>query len=183
MLLIPGSLIATLTFPGVIVHEVTHRFFCDLARVPVFDVCYFRVDKQAGYVRHGEPGRLSASFLIAIGPLILNTVLCAVISFAPIIALNLDSEGTPVVFFILGWLGISIGMHAFPSGHDMRNFSDAVHASRGRGLLYVVAKGCEALIRLANALRIVWFDLIYAVAVAWIAPGLIALFAQHAATH
>jgi hypothetical protein len=183
MLLIPGWLVATLTFPGVIVHEVAHRFFCDVARVPVFDVCYFRVDKQAGYVAHAEPGRLGATFLIAIGPLIINTVLCAVISFVPIIALNLDSERPPPIFILLAWLGISIGMHAFPSGQDMRNFSDAVCLARGRGLLYFVAKGFEALIGVLNALRIVWSQFIYAGAVAWIVPGLLALFAQHAATH
>ena len=30
---------------------------------------------------------------------------------------------------------------------------------------------------LANALRVIWFDFIYAVGVAWLAPGLIALAA------
>ena len=178
MFFIPGRLIALLTFPGVIVHEAAHRFFCDLARVPVFEVCYFRFGNPAGYVVHGEADRLRSSFLIAIGPLIVNTILCALICFTPLIASNLDVERLPVVFFVLLWLGISIGMHAFPSATDARGFSDAVRASRGRGVPYWVAKAFEALVRLANALRVIWFDFFYAVAVAWILPGCIALFAQ-----
>lgn len=42
MFFIPGQLIAALTFPGVIVHEMAHQLFCRLFRVAVLDVCYFR---------------------------------------------------------------------------------------------------------------------------------------------
>jgi hypothetical protein len=177
MFFIPGFLIAIVTFPGVIAHEVGHRFFCDLAGVPVYKVCYFRTGNPSGYVVHATAPSLRASFLITIGPLIVNTVLCAVISFTPIISLNLDVTDPPGVFLLLVWLGISIGMHAFPSAQDAENFTAAVRACGSRGLLYAVAKIFQLLVRLANVLRVVWFDFIYAVGIAWLVPGLIALAA------
>jgi hypothetical protein len=115
MFFIPGFVIALVTFPGVIVHEAAHRFFCDLAGVPVYKVCYFRIGNPSGYVIHGLTKSLRANFLITVGPLIVNTLLCAVISFPLATSLPLNVTDVPGVFVLLGWLGISIGMHAFPS--------------------------------------------------------------------
>jgi hypothetical protein len=174
MFFIPGFVIAILTFPGVIVHEAAHRLFCDLAGIPVYEVCYFRVGNPSGYVVHGPTKSLRASFLITIGPLIINTLLCAVISFGPMTALSLGVTDAPPIFIILGWLGVSIGMHAFPSPQDAASFSAAVRAS-GRGLSSVVARIFQGLVWIAYVLRFVWFDLIYAIFVAGLAPALIAL--------
>jgi hypothetical protein len=77
------------------------------------------------------------------------------------------------VFVLLGWLGISIGMHAFPSPQDAANFSAAVRTS-GRGFLHVVASAFQGLVWIAHFLRFFWFDLIYAVFIASI-PALIVL--------
>jgi hypothetical protein len=172
MFFIPGFVIAILTFPGVMVHEAAHRLFCDLAGVPVYEVCYFRIGNPSGYVVHGPTKSLRASFLITIGPLIVNTLLCAAICFGPIIAVSLEVADVPGVFVLLGWLGISIGMHAFPSPQDAANFSAVVRAS-GRGFLHVVARVFQALVWLAHLLRFFWFDLIYAVVIAGLAPALI----------
>ena len=54
MIIIPGWLIALVTFPGVIVHEAAHFLFCRLRRVAVFDVCYLRFGNPAGYVIHSK---------------------------------------------------------------------------------------------------------------------------------
>jgi len=172
MFFIPGFLIAILTFPGVIVHEAAHRLFCDLAGVPVYNVCYFRVGNPSGYVVHGPTKSLRASFLITIGPLIVNTLLCAVICFAPAVSFLLGVANPPIVFLLLGWLGVSIGMHAFPSPQDASTFSAAVKA-RGRGLLYLVARVFQALVWLAHLLRFFWFDLVYAIGITLLAPSLI----------
>src|SRR5437870_10198406 len=109
MFFIPGWLLAIFTFPGVIVHEAAHRFFCDIARVPVHAVCYFRVGNLAGYVVHAKTASLRANFLISIGPLIVNTFLCAAIGFAPGLARILSPEHMPGVFMLLLWLAMSIG--------------------------------------------------------------------------
>jgi hypothetical protein len=71
----------------------------------------------------------------------------------------------------------SIGMHAFPSAQDAENFSRAVRASGRHGLRFAVATVFQFLVRLANMLRIVWFDFLYAIGIAWLVPGLIALTA------
>ena len=170
MFIIPGWLIAYLTFPGVIVHEAAHKFFCDLANVPVFSVCYFQKGTPSGYVIHATTSSLRANLLISIGPLIVNTLLCALLCFTPAVVNQLDEAKSPFVFFLLGWLGISIGMHAFPSSQDMNNFSDAVKRSERHDWLRSVAVLFNLFIRLANLLRIIWFDLVYALAVGAAVP-------------
>lgn len=172
MFLIPGFLVAILTFPGVIIHEAAHRVFCDICGVPVYEVCYFRLGNPSGYVIYGRTDRLRANFLIAMGPLVVNSILCAVISFSAITAFAIGASETPIVFVVLLWLGIAIGMHAFPSAQDVKNFSEAVRSAGHRELLYVIAKAIEYVFRFANVLRIVWFDLVYAVGIASVLPVL-----------
>lgn len=77
MFFIPGWLIALITFPGVMVHELAHHFFCDLSRVPVFRICYYRVGNPAGYVIHGKTADLRANLLISVGPLFVNIIPCS----------------------------------------------------------------------------------------------------------
>ncbi|MBI3619551.1 DUF3267 domain-containing protein [Candidatus Roizmanbacteria bacterium] len=172
--MIPGWLISLVTFPGVIMHEIAHRFFCDIAKVPVYRVCYFRIGNPAGYVIHGPVKGLKNSFLISIGPLIVNTIFCSLLTFAaafPI--LILDDQRYSLVFLILMWVGFSIGMHAFPSNDDMENFLGEVKQTNKQGLLVMLATVFARLLRLANLLRFLWFDAIYAYGVAMILPSLI----------
>ncbi len=170
---IPGWLISLLTFPGVITHEIAHRLFCDLAKVPVYKVCYFRIDNPAGYVIHGPVKGLGSSFLISIGPLIVNTIFCALLTFSatfPIFILEAENYGT--VFVILMWAGFSIGMHAFPSNDDMENFVQEVKNAKQSGILLISAKFFAGLLKIANALRIIWFDAIYALSISMFLPWL-----------
>jgi hypothetical protein len=108
-----------------------------------------------------------------VGPLIVNTVLCSVLTFTPVIAFSLGTAGVHPVFYLLAWVGMSMGMHAFPSNQDAQNFVAVVNATGKRGLLYWVSKAFRGLIFLANILRMVWFDLFYAAGVAWIFPHLL----------
>ena len=87
MILVPGFLIAVLTFPGVIVHEIGHRLSADLLQVPVYQVCYFRFGNPAGYVIHGPVKGIKDSLLISIMPMITNTLLCALITFSAVFPL------------------------------------------------------------------------------------------------
>ena len=68
MFFIPGFLIALVTFPGVIVHEMAHQLFCRLFRVAVLDVCYFRLGNPSGYVLHESPRTTAQHLVIGIGP-------------------------------------------------------------------------------------------------------------------
>lgn len=116
-MIIPGQLIALVTFPGVIVHEMAHQFFCRLAGVAVFHVCYFRFGNPAGYVKHEVPQRLWQHVLICVAPFFVNTLLGALIALpAAIPVMTFDAGST--LNYVLIWLGVSIAMHAFPSTGD-----------------------------------------------------------------
>ena len=179
MFFIPGWLIAAVTFPGVIVHEAAHKFFCDLVGVPVYKVAYFRLaGKPAGYVLHGPAPSLGAAFLITIGPLIINTLLCAVISFSAIVPIFILGQTTPSpVSMALLWVGISIGMHAIPSSQDTQNFTEQVERDHGKGVLFFLAMIFHGIFIVTNFLRIVWIDLIYAGLTAMFLPWVTGLVA------
>lgn len=171
---IPGWLISLLTFPGVIAHEIAHRFFCDLAKVPVYKVCYFRIGNPAGYVIHGQVSGLKSSFLISIGPLIINTILCALLTFSATFPIFiLEAENYSIIFMVLMWAGFSIGMHAFPSNDDMENFVQEVKNAKEGGILLMFAKLFAGLLKIANALRVIWFDAIYAFGISMLLPWLV----------
>ena len=158
MLFIPGKLIAILTFPGVIVHEAGHRLFCSLAGVRVYKTCYFRLGNPAGYVIHGPVHNYGAGFLICVAPFIVNTAI-ALLIFS--IAVNVSSIA---VAFPLYWLGISIGMHAFPSSGDADNLWRYSKAAWRHNPLAVLGFPAVILIKIAAVLSIIWFNLFYAIA-------------------
>jgi Putative zincin peptidase len=173
MIMIPGWFLAIFTFPGVIVHEAAHFYFCRLRGVAVYDVCYFRVGNPAGYVVHEPPRDFLSSFLIAIGPLLINTLLCFAICFPASVPWRLFDRSDPVDLFLL-WLGLSIGMHAFPSIQDANVLmSNARTAARRGYILAILSYPLVALIHVANILSMFWFDYIYGAAVGLGLPILI----------
>jgi len=173
MIFIPGFLISALTFPGVIVHEAGHLLFCKLKKVAVLDVCFFRFGNPAGYVLHEEPKDFPSSFLIAVGPLIVNTLLCLFICFPVLVPLRAFGREDPFDYVLI-WLGLSIGMHAFPSTHDAKNlWSNARIAVKEKSVLALLSFPLVVFIYVGNILSVVWFDLFYGVAVGWGIPSLI----------
>ena len=158
--MIPGWVIAAITFPGVMLHELAHKLFCDLFRVPVFEVRYFQFGKsESGYVKHGEPKTFSQSFWISTGPLIINSFVAVVLA-----ATTMKAELGSYLQVALGWLSISSGMHAFPSTHDAEQILIASRVARAKGgsILYLLAYPFVELIDMANGLRLFWFDALYA---------------------
>jgi hypothetical protein len=167
-----GYLISLITFPGIVIHEIAHRFFCDLTGTPVYEVRYFKAfGNPAGYVIHGEPDSLGASFAISMGPLLINTLLCIIFCFPYTINSNLGGTDQSA-FMVLYWVGISAGMHAFPSNQDAKSFSE--HVKRNHSVwLYLSVLPLRVLIFIANLLSIFWLDIVYAVLVANSLPSLI----------
>jgi hypothetical protein len=81
--------------------------------------------------------------------------------------------GDPVSYLLL-WLGLSIGMHAFPSTQDAANlWAEAKIAVKEHSVLALVSFPIVVLIYVANVLRVVWFDLIYGAAIGLLLPELI----------
>jgi hypothetical protein len=170
---IPGILIAALTFPGVIVHEAAHFLFCKWRKVAVFDVCFFRFGNPAGYVIHEPIEKFSSALLVAIGPFIINSLLCIVFCFPAFFPMKIFAQSSLLSYFWM-WLGISIGMHAFPSTVDAKGLWDqAKRAAKKGNVLAWVSFPLVVLIFIANLLSIVWFDAIYGIAIGWGLPNLL----------
>jgi hypothetical protein len=165
-----AAIISLITFPGVIVHEWAHKFFCDRAGVPVAKVRYFRLGNPAGYVIHAPATRYHHALLIDIAPLLLNTLFALVLFCA---AMLIEDR---IAIYVLCWLGISIGMHAFPSGEDANNLWHDTRKALPRNPLAYLSLPLVGLIKLAQLLRFIWFGLLYAVAllilVAYLTQGL-----------
>ena len=153
-----GWLIAILTFPGIIVHEWAHKFFCDRANVPIYKTCYFRLGNPAGYVIHGPVDSYGKAFLIDIAPFIINTLIAFLI-FS--VAVNVPL-GIPT--YLLYWLGISIAMHSFPSSRDADNLWSYSKTAWKANPLVLLGFPVVGLIKLAGILNRIWFDLLYAIA-------------------
>jgi hypothetical protein len=167
---IPGPVIALLTFPGVIVHEAGHLFFCKLFRLQVYGVCFFQFGNPAGYVLHEKTDNFTASFFVSMGPFFANTLLCVLFcsaAFLPVWVLQV--QDLPAYFFY--WLGLSIGMHAFPSTGDLSNLWQIAPAQAKRGNpLAILSVPLIGLLYVLNLARVVWADLGYGIAVGMLAP-------------
>ncbi len=174
MFFIPGPVIALLTFPGVIVHETGHFFFCRLFRLAVFDVCFFRLGNPAGYVIHERTDNFKALFFVSMGPFFVNTLLCMVFCTAAFLPVWELKTPDPLAYFFY-WLGLSIGMHAFPSKDDLSNIWElAPEKAKHGNVLAIVSLPLIAILYVLNYARVVWADLGYGIAVGILGP--IALF-------
>ena len=173
MILIPGQLIALATFPGVIVHEIAHMWFCKLRGVAVLDVCFFRFGNPAGYVVHEEIKDFNTAFLVSVGPFIVNSLLCMFICFPAFLPMYTFGVKSLPSYFLL-WLCISIGMHGFPSFGDGRAlYYYAKKAASSGNILAMLSIPLVGLIYLANIGNVFWLDNLYGMAIglglpAWI---------------
>jgi hypothetical protein len=173
MIIIPGFLISLVTFPGVIVHEAAHMFFCRLRGLAVLDVCFFRVGNPSGYVVHEATENFNTAFLVCVGPFLLNSLLCVIFCLPASVPYRVFDHVDPLILFQL-WLGISIGMHAFPSTGDAKNlWSQAGKAARALNPLAILSYPLVVLIYIANLLSFFWFDAIYGVALGVGLPALV----------
>ncbi len=121
---IPGAVIATITFPGVILHEMAHKFFCDRYNIPVYDVKYFAMSKHAGHVIHAHVTDSRKNAIIALAPLLINSVVCFVLLFPKILPIMMETSFVSVYTFsdiFLIWVGLSCGFNALPSKTDLSN--------------------------------------------------------------
>ena len=172
-MIIPGQLVSLATFPGVIVHEMAHMWFCKLRGVAVFDVCFFRFGNPAGYVTHEEIKDFNTAFLVSMGPFIINSLLCMFICFPAFLPMYHFGVASLPVYFSL-WLGISIGMHAFPSigdGHAL--YRHARTAASAGNILAILTFPLVMLIYIANIGRIFWLDYLYGMAIGLGLPALL----------
>lgn len=167
---IPGEFIALFTFPGVVIHEISHRLLCDIFKVPVFEVNYFNMEtERVGFVRHQHTDKLMHNLLIGLAPLFINTVLCMILTFPLSATMYITGEAIPNFFnIVLWWIGFSIGVHAFPSDQDLA-YVALIAQERNILVLTWICSG----IRFLNSLSQIWINFIYALLISFILPYII----------
>lgn len=167
---IPGEIISLLTFPGVIVHEAAHQLFCRVSKLAIFDVCYFRWGNPAGYVVHEATPDFHKNFLVSMGPFFINSLLCVLFCSAAFIPVWELDVFDPLAYFFY-WLGLSIGMHAFPSTHDLQGMWKVMpEAAKRLNVLAIVSYPIVGILYVLNFARVIWADLGYGIAIGILAP-------------
>ena len=156
--MIPGYIIALITFPGIIFHELGHEWFCKWTGVTVHEVCYFTFEGPGGYVIHERPEKFYQAFFITLGPFITGTL----ISLLIFILCKLAALVHPWLESSLLWLGISVAMHSFPSSTDANNLWAETNRNIAKNLWAIVGYPFVLFIYIANVLSFFWFDALYA---------------------
>tara|TARA_B100000700_G_C15030890_1_gene850458 strand:- start:589 stop:1116 length:528 start_codon:yes stop_codon:yes gene_type:complete len=167
-MIIPGQIISLATFPGVVVHELSHQIFCRLFTVEVHEVCYFRIGNPAGYVIHEPSKKWEHTVLIAAGPFFINSLIAALLAFP--VVLKIDFNTVSFSSAILLWLATSIGMHAIPSTGDAKSMWKAVSGNKAPLFAKILVSPIIALIYLLSLGSFFWLDLVYGLLVAFFAP-------------
>jgi hypothetical protein len=125
---IPGWLVSILTFPGIVFHEIAHRFFCDIYNIPVFKIVYLSPfsDEHSGCVVHAQTKRFKHVFFISTAPLLFNSLIFMLCTFPFGIKVCLGSYGifwenslVEIAYFFITWIGLCASIHLFPSEKDM----------------------------------------------------------------
>lgn len=104
-----------ITFPGIILHEISHYITCKLLGVKVDEVklLSFKGD-SLGYVKHQLPKSYTKRFLIIFSPFIINNTIT-------IYLIYLITLGNQNIFinFILIYLSFSLSSHSISSRADI----------------------------------------------------------------
>jgi hypothetical protein len=146
-------LLTLFQMPGVVVHELGHKMFCDIFGVRVHKVRYFSFQSPPGFVVHEQPDGFVKTFLITIGPFILNSLVAMLFA---IFSLQYS--------LWLALVSISIAMQSFPSKGDAKSLWIETKRHMKRNLLAVIGYPISGLIMLMNLPRSFWFDLAYGIA-------------------
>ncbi|SER26830.1 metalloprotease family protein [Natrinema salaciae] len=186
LLSIPFRLAAA---PGTVVHEFAHKQACDLVGVPVVEVKYFGLGNPPGYVRHGHPERYRETFVISVAPFLVNTVISFVtfLGLAVVVTTAVDGRSPPLglpellevlrsvsittlaLAIGLGWVGLAVGVKAFPSFGDANTLWTRSRAEWRRSPIVLVGIPVVVAIYVVNILSWLWADLLYAVGIGIVA--------------
>lgn len=177
MMVIPAELVALITFPGVILHEVAHRFFCDIFQVRVYAVNYFSCNRQAGYValEIKDIKNESQSFLISCAPLFINGLVGIILTFPYMLTImpGLEESLEPtnpiiyVIWKIVLWIGCCCLFCSIPSDNDLDNIDSDKLPLVQSFLYFVLTTFCC----LANMPYIGWcIKVLYSYGLAYIFP-------------
>ena len=165
-----GTIIALITFPGVILHEIAHRFFCDITKTPVYEIKYIGISTPPlGYVAREQVYGLWKNTLISLGPFIVNNVTAFFVAmpYGIIIGLGAGSVFAPVhilLLIFLMWLGFSCAYNSFPSSVDVSNLTEYIDKNHSifTQILYFPFR---LIFFVQRILSVFWFDAIWALGI------------------
>lgn len=163
MIAIRSFLPSLLTFPGVILRQLTHFAVCRALGIKVLDIRIFRADTPSGYVLHEMPSRFSTGILVAVLPLLIHSALCVLLCTPAWIPIRyFDSAASCFTFFQI-WVGLSLGIHAFPPFRDSsRLWELSIREVMNHGVAIRLLIPFVLLFRVAHRLSLFGFDLLYA---------------------
>jgi hypothetical protein len=166
---IPGGFFAVITFPGVMMHEISHYIMCKLFKVRVHQLKLFSLrtehfsfssDAPVGWVRHEPPKEYYKTFLISIAPILFNTILAILLYVLALQFFNNNSLLLIYYFFI--YLGFCCAVNAFPSNGDGEVlWYSAKEELRNHNYLVLFVYPIILIIYIAHYLSMVWLDWIY----------------------
>ncbi|KGG03488.1 hypothetical protein EU99_1073 [Prochlorococcus marinus str. MIT 9321] len=166
--------------PGVIIHELSHHFFCIIFNAKVINYCYYNFRDSSGYVLHEQPKNLYQNILISTAPFFINSLIGGIISYTTIVnklsTLGLVSLNWQDIFRII--ISVSIGMNAIPSKGDglsiWTSISDSNINFLFKLLAHLIISPLVLIILLINfGSSYLKIDLIYGICVCFIGPKLI----------
>jgi hypothetical protein len=108
--------------------------------------------------------------MVGMGPFFVNSIFCVLFcsaAFMPVWELEVDD---PLAYFFY-WLGLSIGMHAFPSTQDMKEIWRLIpEEAKKFNLLAIISYPIVGIVYVLNFARFIWADLGYGIAIGILAP-------------
>ena len=105
-------------FPGVMVHELSHFVAAKASGLRVYDTALWKKEGYA-YVTHDAAESGLNSVFISTAPLVFGSLLSAMF-FSTATAIGFSGSNS-IYAWVLGWLGISIALHAPFSSIDWAN--------------------------------------------------------------
>jgi hypothetical protein len=115
-----------------------------------------------------------SSLIIGIAPFAINTILGILIAFPSVIHASLGIFHGWDLF--VGWLGVSIAMHSFPSTGDAGSIWKSVTGPQNSIWEKMVAIPLIGLIWIGAVGSVFWLDAIYGVFVTCFLPGMLIHF-------
>lgn len=155
-------ILSLITFPGVVMHEASHKFFCDWAGVRVLEVCYFRFGNPSGFVVHESPRKFLQSFFISVGPLILGLI----VSF--LLFLLFKQHSREFIGFVFAWLGLAIASQCFPSTGDAKSLLSETWHHLFHSPFALLGLPVALIIWVVNKLNFFFFNYLFAIGLFWL---------------
>lgn len=162
-MIIPGSWIAKLTFPGILVQgKIREKIIGN--------------DAPVGYKK---------LFQMILTTFLANSTLC-IFAGAVFLKLTLLSEQIELLdnnlfgflFLLIAWLSFSFGLHAFPYRTDAKQLWLLINESvKNRNFLAIIGYPFAAFIYLVDILKFIWIDAIYALFLIYYAGIMIGVYA------